>query len=105
MASHQGYGGGGKTWVDDLRSAKIYAKIGGARGRVSFFAKNFPAYSAPRIVVLKVTEVEVLDEQPRIDAALLKRQRAQEKYQAQERQRKEDAERAEYERLAKKFGP
>jgi hypothetical protein len=40
-----GFGGGGKHWVDEIGDAKIYAKIGGAMGRVTYFINQIFATS------------------------------------------------------------
>ena len=64
----KGYGGGGNTWVDGLATARIYAKIGGARAIVTFFASN-PNYPPPKIVKLTVSAAEIIDETERIEKA------------------------------------
>jgi hypothetical protein len=71
----KGYGGYGKTWVDDFKLARIYAKPGPARGVVTFFATHYPDYGVPDIVVLKITSVEILDETERVAKAKAKRQK------------------------------
>lgn len=53
----KGYGGYGNTWVDDLKKAKIYPRIGQARSRVTFFANTYPQYGIPDLVELRVTEM------------------------------------------------
>ena len=65
----KGYSGSGATWVESLTKAKIYPKIGQARARVSYFAKNYPAYGVPEIVELYVTTSKVLDETKRVKKA------------------------------------
>jgi hypothetical protein len=62
----KGYGGGGSTWVDTIEQAKVYPRIGPARGRVTFFATNYPGYPTPKIVKLVVTRVEEIDESERV---------------------------------------
>ena len=62
----KGYSGYGDTWVDDINKAKIYTKIGQARGRVSFFANNYPKYGTPDLIILKCTQMEVVDETERV---------------------------------------
>jgi len=62
----KGYSGYGDTWVEKITSARIYAKIGGARSVVTFFAKNYPTYGVPDLVVLKVIEMGIIDETERV---------------------------------------
>jgi len=71
----QGYGGGGKTWVDNLSKARIYSAISPARARVTFFANNYPDWPVPDLVRLVVTRAETVDDSARVDAAVGKLQR------------------------------
>jgi hypothetical protein len=76
----KGYGGAGKTWVDDLASAKIYAKLGQARSRVTYFVKNHPTYGIPNIIALDVFSTRVLiDDVPRAKRAADKAKKRDEK--------------------------
>lgn len=61
----------GKSWVDSLDKARIYAKIGQARGRISWWTANFPGFGAPDLIELKITEIKVLDD----SAAITKNKR------------------------------
>lgn len=65
-----GYGGGGNSWVDDINSAKFYTKIGQARSRVTFWAKNYPKYGIPYIVELRAESAVILDESERVNKTL-----------------------------------
>jgi len=71
----KGYGGYGNNWVDELKQARIYAKIGPARSQVSFWATNYPKYGTPEIVVLTVSATKVLQEDDRVKKAALRRKR------------------------------
>lgn len=62
----KGYGGYGENWVDDIKKARIFTKPGGARAQISYYATNFPQYKIPDLVVLKVSEYELIDESHRI---------------------------------------
>jgi len=62
----KGYGGYGDTWVADVAKAKLYTKIGQARGRVSFFASKWPEHGVPDIVEFMATETQVLPEAGRV---------------------------------------
>lgn len=61
----KGYSGTGDSWVEDVLQARIYNKIGHARRQVTFFAKNWPSFGVPEIVVFKVAEHHVIDETER----------------------------------------
>jgi len=37
----KGYQGYGNNWVDDIKSAKVYQKIGPARSNVTFWASTY----------------------------------------------------------------
>lgn len=62
----KGYGGYGNTWVSDINKAKIYGKIGGARGTITWFSNSYPEYPVPQLVKLNVTGMEVIDETERV---------------------------------------
>jgi hypothetical protein len=62
----KGYGGYGETWVADVGKAKLYTKIGQARGRVSFFASKWPEHGVPDIVEFTATMTAVLPEAGRV---------------------------------------
>lgn len=82
----KGYGGSGEIWVDDLRQARLYPKIGPARGRVTWFTKNYPEYPMPDLVKLTVTQMEVVtSEKERVEDKIRKAEAA--KFQAEIRQR------------------
>ncbi len=66
----KGYGGYGPSWVEDINRGKIYTKIGTARGRVTWFAKNHPSYGIPDIIRLIVTRLEVINEEDRVVKAI-----------------------------------
>ena len=73
----KGYGGYGQTWVDDINKAKIYAKIGGARGTITWFANNYSKYPTPKLIKLTVNKFEVVDETERVNKAKEKKQKAE----------------------------
>lgn len=94
----KGYGGHGKTWVDSIDTARIYAKIGQARSIVTFFANSYPQYPAPTILKLGITTVEVINETERIQKAKEKKQKEEEnrrirdaQYRLEQAQRELDA--------------
>ena len=65
----KGYGGYGDTWVTELTKARVYTKPGGARTVSGFFAKHYPEYGVPSIVVFRAVVEEVLDESERVRKA------------------------------------
>lgn len=72
-----GYGGYGKSWVEELGKAKIYTKIGQARSRVTWFSRNHPQYPMPVIIKIVANKAFVLDETERVKKAILAKQRAE----------------------------
>ncbi len=62
----KGLGGYGETWREDVEEARIYNKIGPARAQVTFFATNWPSFGVPEIVVFKIGEISVINEEERI---------------------------------------
>jgi len=72
-----GYGGYGKSWVEELGKAKIYTKIGQARSRVTWFSRKHPEYPMPVIIKIIANRAVVLDETERVKKALLSKQRAE----------------------------
>jgi len=59
----KGMSGFGESWVDDIKDAKLYGKISTARSRVTYWAKNYPDYGIPDIVVITVSDVRIMDEE------------------------------------------
>lgn len=68
----KGYGGYGDTWVADVTLAKVYQKISQARSRVTFFAKNWPDYGVPEILMITSPTATVLDQKERTAKAIKK---------------------------------
>lgn len=69
----KGYGGYGETWTPEIGKAKLYTKIGQARGRVTFFANKWPEFGTPDIVEFVATEQAVLPEAERVQRATAKK--------------------------------
>ena len=75
----KGYGGYGDTWVGDIQKAKIYTKISSARSTVTFFANNYPTYTAPDIHELTITSTKLLvEERKRVTKVVEKKIREKE---------------------------
>lgn len=91
----KGYRGGyGKTWVDDLLTARVYVRIGQARSIVTFFANHYKNYPPPSIVrlVISASEIQVIDEAERVKQARLRKEKLLQTREV--RQRKSALERA-----------
>ena len=99
----RGYGGCGKTWVDTLDKARVWAKIGPAKAQSTFFAKKYPEYPLLTIVVLKVTEIELLDESGRVNKILDKEKIRKAKAMADTNRRKLERAKEEFEKAHKKL--
>lgn len=65
----RGYGGGGESWVDKLKQARVYTKPGGARAVISWFSNRYPQHGTPKLVVFKAVFEEEIDESERIKKA------------------------------------
>ena len=91
----KGYGGGGRSWVDDISYAKIYANLSQARSRVTFFANSYSQFGVPEIVKFIVKEGEILDETDRVEKA--KRKKKERKIRSDIRRKKELVERTKQE--------
>ena len=65
----KGYNAMGDNWVDDIKKAKVWNKIGPARAQVTFWSTSYPSYGVPEIVVLKATIHSVIDEKSRVEKA------------------------------------
>lgn len=73
----KGYSGGGNTWVDDIKKAKIYGKIGPARSTVTWFANAWPQFPPAKIGVLCINECKIVDESMRVEKAKIKKEKAE----------------------------
>lgn len=80
----KGFSGHGQSWVEDVRDAKVYQKLGQARSRVTFFANNYPEYGIPEILTITAVNAVVLQETKRVAKAI---QKKQDKELAREQQR------------------
>lgn len=74
----KGYGGYGQTWVDNIKSARLYSKIGAARAIVTFFASKYPSYGVPEILRLTVSGMTVVDDKDRVTKVLETKRKAEE---------------------------
>jgi hypothetical protein len=79
-----GRGGYGPSWVDTIDKAKIYAKLGQARSRVTYWYNNHPKFGRPKIVQLTATGTAILDEAERLEKVKEKKLAEQARYKARE---------------------
>lgn len=73
------YGGYGKTWVEDFSKARIYNRIGPARGIISFFANHYKDFPTPKLVELTIGKITVIDETERVVIQKQKKEIARER--------------------------
>lgn len=67
-----GYGRSGINWVDTIEKAKLYSKIGQAKSRVTFFAKNYSKFGTPDLLEFDLGEPTVLDMNKYVQQAISK---------------------------------
>jgi hypothetical protein len=68
----KGYGGGGKSWVPDLSTAKIWGKPGPAKAQITFWAKNYPEYGTPELVQITTATCNFIDQEERVKESIAK---------------------------------
>jgi hypothetical protein len=73
----KGFGGYGDTWVSDVKSAKVYQKVGQAKSRVTFFAKNYPEYGVPDILMVTASTAVLVGQEERTAKAIKKAEDAE----------------------------
>lgn len=83
----KGYGGSGKCWVEEIKNARIYTRIGSARSQVTWWSKNYPNFGIPQVMKYIANFAEVIDETVRVKQSI---------------QNEEDREKRQLARLAKK---
>jgi len=69
----KGFNGYGDSWVKEITKAKVYSKIGAAKGQVTFWATNYPDFGIPDIIVLSLSATKVIDESDRVRKTLEKK--------------------------------
>jgi len=79
----KGYGGGGESWTDDPKKARIYTKSGPARSIVTFYANAYPDYGIPSIVEMACGQVTVIDETQRVQKEAQRKADREAKYKKQ----------------------
>ena len=76
----KGFSGGGQSWVNGIKTARVYTSIGPAKAQVTYWKKHFPEHECPKIVVLEATIKEVLDQSDRVSEVIKKQEQARIKY-------------------------
>jgi hypothetical protein len=99
----KGYGGYGETWVKEIGKARIYNRIGPARATISYFANTYPKYGIPDLVLLKCTEMKVLDETERVLKQKNRKELAEKKQKMEERKWKLEEAKRNLEEAQKEF--
>jgi hypothetical protein len=94
----KGRDGYGKSWTPYPDKAKLYTKIGQARGRVTFFATRWPEHGVPDIVEFAATAVRVVNETERVERVATKK--AEQEAAREVRRRAAEVERAEQDKRA-----
>jgi hypothetical protein len=69
----KGQNGYGDSWVSDIKTAKIYGKIGPARSCVTFWTNKYPNIPSPVIVEIVADKGIVHDEQKRLEKVKIKK--------------------------------
>jgi hypothetical protein len=68
----KGLDGTGKSWVDNIKNARMYVNIGPAKGIVTWFANRYPQFGVPDIVKLQVRHGEILKQEDRVKETHIK---------------------------------
>ncbi len=98
-----GYGGYGETWVDDLKSARIYNKPGPARAQISYFYNKWPEYGIADLVEFSIGSFEIIDERDRVLGVKKKKEEEARKYEVMARQREIEMAKAKLEEAKKEL--
>lgn len=69
----KGQSGYGKSWVDDINSAKIYTKPGPAKTQVTFWANAYPDYGVPDLIQISSGVINIIDQTMRVTKIINKK--------------------------------
>lgn len=83
------------NWVDKIEDAKIYTKIGTAKGRVTFFFHNYPKFGCANILEFDLTKMQptVIDLEKETTKKVAKIKQKEAEREAQRKQYRIDRER------------
>lgn len=62
----KGMNGYGDSWVEDVKKARVYTKIGPARSCVTYWTRTYPKFGVPDIIELHSTAGTILNEIARV---------------------------------------
>lgn len=99
----KGLNGSGESWVDNFEQARVFSKIGTARGVVSWWANKYPSYGTPFLVILYIGRVEKQNEADKIAESKRKRDELYAKKELQWKEKKIIAAQKDYEESRKKL--
>ena len=68
----KGFSGGGNSWVNTLKTARIYTHVQPAKAQITYWKKNYPEYPAPKLVLLEATIKEIVDQTERTETIIQK---------------------------------
>jgi len=64
----------GKSWTDNITEARIYTTPRGAKGQVTFWARNYPQFGVPDLVQITTGKCLYLDQEERTKKVIRKRE-------------------------------
>lgn len=64
------------SWTENISEAKIYGKPGPAKNQVTFWAKNYPTFGIPDLVLISSGECKFLDQEDRVKKAIITKAKA-----------------------------
>ena len=62
------------SWTTDISKTKLYRRIGGARGQITYWANNYPEYGIPDLVEFVITKINIIDDSERVIDVIEKRE-------------------------------
>ena len=69
-----------ERWVDNLEDAKIYQKIGTAKAQITYWARHFPEYGVPDLIILETMIKEVVPQGKRVKESIENIKRREKQY-------------------------
>lgn len=58
---NKGYNGTGANWVDSLKKARVYSRIGPAKGVITWYVNHSPELPALQLFKFTVSATEIVD--------------------------------------------
>lgn len=66
--------GGGAHWIEDIKKAKVWNKIGTAKAQVTFWASNYPEFGVPEIIPFLATPQEPMNLEDHVNNSIRKKE-------------------------------